>query len=162
MVRKPSSLSTFFRWFFLAAFPDTDHIIRSAKRRSTTFLNAPEPKTLPRAILLRRPESHAPACGPLSGAGLLPAGLFGAVLHFYASVSPLRTLLLHFFGISASVGLLSAFDDSSLPWLRPVCALGRPLLHPQSLFSFVWVPTYQVLLPQLWSDLPLGLSSIQT
>ncbi|RVW74545.1 Retrovirus-related Pol polyprotein from transposon TNT 1-94 [Vitis vinifera] len=28
-----------------------------------------------------------------------------------------------------------------LPWPRPVCALERPLLHLQSLFSFVWVPT---------------------
>ncbi|RVW98157.1 Retrovirus-related Pol polyprotein from transposon TNT 1-94 [Vitis vinifera] len=36
-----------------------------------------------------------------------------------------------------------ASDDSSLPWSRLVCALGRPLLHLQSLFSFVWVPTYQ-------------------
>ena len=35
-----------------------------------------------------------------------------------------------------------ASDGNSLPWPRPVCALGRPLLHPQSLFSFVWVPTY--------------------
>ncbi|RVX14586.1 Retrovirus-related Pol polyprotein from transposon RE1 [Vitis vinifera] len=36
-----------------------------------------------------------------------------------------------------------ASDGSSLPWPRPVCALERPLLHLQSLFSFVWVPTYQ-------------------
>ena len=76
-------------FFFSVIFSDTDHIIRSAKRRSATFLKAPEPKTDPRT-------SHTPffsgglnptrcrvrARGPLSGAELLPAGLSGAVLHF--------------------------------------------------------------------------------
>ena len=79
----------FRRLFFSAIFSDTDHIIKSAKRRSATFLNAPEPKTDPRA-------SHAPffssglnpmrqrvrARDPLSGAELLPAGSSGTVLHF--------------------------------------------------------------------------------
>ena len=46
--------------FFPTIFFDTDHIIRRAKRRSATFLKAPEPKTHPRATLLWRPESHAP------------------------------------------------------------------------------------------------------
>ena len=75
--------------FFQTIFSDTDHIIRSAKRRSATFVKALEPKTDPRA-------SHVPffsgglnptrrrvrAYGPLFGANLLPAGLSGAVLHF--------------------------------------------------------------------------------
>ncbi|RVW74646.1 Retrovirus-related Pol polyprotein from transposon RE1 [Vitis vinifera] len=39
---------------FSAIFSDTDHIIRSAKRRSAAFLKAPEPKTHLRAF-------HAPA-----------------------------------------------------------------------------------------------------
>ena len=56
-----------------------------------------------------------------------------------------------FFGISASS------DGSSLPWPRPVCALERPLLHLQSLFSFVWVPTLDDVFARL-----LRLSSTQT
>ena len=40
-------------FFFRRYFSDTNHIIRSAKRRSATFLKAPEPKTHPCA-------SHAP------------------------------------------------------------------------------------------------------
>ena len=44
-----------------------------AKNRSTR---------LPRTVFLRRPESHMPARGPLSGAELLPAGSSDAVLHF--------------------------------------------------------------------------------
>ena len=77
------------RQHFSGDISDTDHIIRSAKRRFATFLKAPEPKTDPRA-------SHAPfffgglnpthqrmrARGPLSGDELLPTGSFGAVLHF--------------------------------------------------------------------------------
>ncbi|RVW15230.1 Retrovirus-related Pol polyprotein from transposon RE1 [Vitis vinifera] len=56
----------------MTIFSDTDHIIRSAKRRSATFLKAPEPKIDPRAVFLWQPESHTPARGPLSGAELLP------------------------------------------------------------------------------------------
>ncbi|RVW95637.1 hypothetical protein CK203_031615 [Vitis vinifera] len=52
-------------------------------------------------------------------------------------------MLLHFFGISASAGLLSASDGSSLPWSRLVCALGRPFLHLQSLSPLFGSPTYQ-------------------
>ena len=72
VVRKPSSPSTFFRRYFLATFPvtfflttfsDTDHIIKSTKRRSnfsqSTGAKNP-PMRLPRATLLRRLESHAP------------------------------------------------------------------------------------------------------
>ena len=55
----------FFRRYFPETFPaissDTNHIIRSAKRRSATFLKAPEPNTHPRATLFRRPKSHASA-----------------------------------------------------------------------------------------------------
>ena len=47
--------------FFPAIFFNTDHIIRSAKRRSETFLKASEPKTDPRAFFLRGPKSHASA-----------------------------------------------------------------------------------------------------
>ncbi|RVW27700.1 Retrovirus-related Pol polyprotein from transposon RE2 [Vitis vinifera] len=55
-------------------------------------------------------------------------------------------------------GPLSASSDgSSLPWPRPVCALERPLLHLQSLFSFVWVPTLDDVFARL-----LRLSSTQT
>ena len=123
---------------------------------------------------------HAPPTCCFSPVAWIPrAGVWGCVAHFLVpsfyqqarlvpscTSKPLSVLsepcFSIFFGISASAGLLSASDGSSLPWPRLVCALGRPLLHPQSLFSFVWVSTYQVLLPQLWSDLPLGLSSIQT
>ena len=79
----------FWQLFLPAIFSDIDHIIRSTKRRSATFLKAPKPKTDLRA-------SHAPffsgglnptrrrvrARGPLSGAELLLAGSSGAVLHF--------------------------------------------------------------------------------
>ena len=44
------------------SFSNTDHTIRCARRRSLTFLKAPEEESQPRASLLRRPESHAPAC----------------------------------------------------------------------------------------------------
>ena len=54
---------------FPAIFSDTDHIIRSAKRRSATFLKAPEPKTDPRA-------SHAP--------------------FFFGSLNPTRQRMVHF------------------------------------------------------------------
>ena len=94
VVRKPSSPSTFFRGyfpatFFPAIFSDTNHIIRSAKRRSATFLKAPEPKTDPRASHapffsggLNPTHRHMRARGPLSGVKLLPAGSSGTVLHF--------------------------------------------------------------------------------
>ena len=39
---------------------ETNHIIRSAKRRSAIFLKAPELKTDPRTIFFRRHKSHAP------------------------------------------------------------------------------------------------------
>ena len=68
--------------FFSAIYSDTDHIIRSAKRRFATFLKASEPKTDPHAVFLRQPESHTPTHGPLSGAELLPSGSSDAVLHF--------------------------------------------------------------------------------
>ena len=74
MVRKPSSPSTFFRRYFLATFPvtfflttfsDTDHIIKSTKRRSnfsqSTGAKNP-PMRLPRATLLRRLESYGLEC----------------------------------------------------------------------------------------------------
>ena len=139
--------------FFPVVIFDTDHIIRSAKRRFATFLKAPKPKNHPRA-------SHM----PLFSDGLNPTRR--CVAHFpmpsffqqarptpSCTSKPLSVLsepcFSIFFGISASAGLLSSSDGSSLPWPRLVCALGSPLLHPQSLFSFVWVPTYQVLLPPL-------------
>ena len=43
------------------SFSDTDHTIRCAKRRSSTFLKAPEEESQPRVSLLRRPKSQAPA-----------------------------------------------------------------------------------------------------
>ena len=55
--------------FFPAIFFDTDHIIRSAKRRSTTFLRALEPKIYP-------PASHAP--------------------FFFGSLNPTRQRMAHF------------------------------------------------------------------
>ena len=131
---------------FSAIFSNTDHIIRSAKRISATFLKAPEPKTDPRA-------SHA----LLFSGSLNPTRRRVAhflVSSFYQQARPApsctskppsvlsKPCFSIFFGISASAGLLSASDSSSLPWPRLVCALGRPLLHLQSLFSFVWVPTY--------------------
>ena len=75
--------------FFPAIFSDTDHIIRSAKRRSATFLKALKPKTDSRAShapffsgSLNPTRRRARARGPLSGAELLPAGSSGTVLHF--------------------------------------------------------------------------------
>ena len=71
--------------FFSVTFFDTDHIIRSARRRSAIFLKAPEPNTNPRAVFLRQSESHARrmrARGPLSCAELLLVGSSGTVLHF--------------------------------------------------------------------------------
>ncbi|RVW99738.1 hypothetical protein CK203_029151 [Vitis vinifera] len=56
-------------FFSPAIFSNTDHIIRSAKRRSATFLKAPEPKTDPRA-------SHAP--------------------FFSGSLNPMRRRVAHF------------------------------------------------------------------
>ena len=43
------------------SFSNTDHTIRCARRRSLTFLKAPDEESQPRASLLRRPESHVPA-----------------------------------------------------------------------------------------------------
>ena len=48
------------RQHFSGDISDTDHIIRSAKRRFATFLKAPEPKTDPCSVFLQRLESHAP------------------------------------------------------------------------------------------------------
>ena len=47
--------------FLTTSFSDTNHTIRCARRRSSTFLKAPEEEYHPRASLLQRPESHAPA-----------------------------------------------------------------------------------------------------
>ena len=58
--RQHFSGDIFRRLFFPTIFSNTDYIIRSAKRRFATFLNAPEPTRLPRAVFLRRHESHAP------------------------------------------------------------------------------------------------------
>ena len=168
VVRKPSSQSTFFRRLFSDDIFDTDHIIRSAKRRSTIFLKAPEPKTDPRTIFLRRPKSHAPmheGAWPTfwcrASTSRLVRRRLALLSLCQSSPNPASPFFWHFSLHGSSFSLLRP-HGSSLPWPRPVCALGRPLLHLQLLFSFVWVPTYQVLLPQLWSDLPLGLSSIQT
>ena len=105
---------------------------------------------------------HVRACDPLSGAELLPVEARSAPS---CTSKPLSVLFEPCFSIFLAFQPPRVFfqpplasDGSSLPWPRPVCDLGRPLLHLQSLFSFVWVPTYQVLLPQLWSDLPLELS----
>ncbi|RVW28521.1 hypothetical protein CK203_100569 [Vitis vinifera] len=49
------------RPFPTKSFSNTDHTIRCAKRRSSTFLKAPEEESQPRVSLLRRPESQAPA-----------------------------------------------------------------------------------------------------
>ena len=57
VVRKPSLSAT----FPATSFSNTDHTIRCARRRSSSFLKAPEGESHPRAFLLRRPESHAPA-----------------------------------------------------------------------------------------------------
>ncbi|RVW56408.1 hypothetical protein CK203_072476 [Vitis vinifera] len=80
-----------------------------------TFLKAPEPKTDPHASHvplfsggLNPTHRHVRVRGPLSGVELLPAGSSDAVLHFKASVSPLQTLLLHFFAFQPLAGLLSA------------------------------------------------------
>ena len=127
---------------FPTIFSDTDHIIWSA---IATFLEAPEPKTGPRAVLLRRPESHAPAhegAWPTFWCRASTSRLVRRRLALLSLCQSSPNPASPFFGISAS-------DGSSFPWPRPVCALGRPLLHLQSLFSFVWVLTYQVLLPQL-------------
>ena len=77
------------RQHFSGDISDTDHIIRSAKRRFATFLKAPEPKTDPCASHtpffsggLNPTRRHMRARGPLSGAELLPAGSSGTVLHF--------------------------------------------------------------------------------
>ena len=53
--RQHFSGDIFRRLFFATIFSDTDHIIRSAMRRSATFLKALEPKTHSRAIFLQRP-----------------------------------------------------------------------------------------------------------
>ena len=159
----------FWRHFFPVIFSDIDHIIRSAKRRFATFLKASEPKTDPRDVFLRQPESHAPTregawptfwCWA-STSRLVRRSLAHLSL-CQSSPNPASKFFWHFNLRGSSFSLLRSPTAAPIHWLRLVCALGRPLLHLQSLFSFVWVPTYQVLLPQLWSDLPLGLSLIQT
>ena len=97
---------------------------------------------LPRAVFLRQPESHT-----LEREGAWPTFWCRAstsrlvqrrlALLSLCQSSPNPASPFYFFvGISISMGLLSASNGSSLPWPRPVCALGRPLLHLQSLFLF--------------------------
>ena len=74
-VRKPSPPAT----FPAKSFSDTDHTIRCAMRRSSSFLKAPEGESHPRTFLLRRPESHMPARGALSGHALPPPASPNAV-----------------------------------------------------------------------------------
>ncbi|RVX13406.1 Vacuolar protein sorting-associated protein 53 A [Vitis vinifera] len=69
----------------LAIFSDTNHIIKSTKRRFATFLKAPKPKTHPRAFHVplfsdgpNPTRLHVRVRGPLSGAELLPAGSFAS------------------------------------------------------------------------------------
>ena len=47
--------------FPATSFSNADHTIRCARRRSSTFLKAPEEESHPRASLLWRPESHVSA-----------------------------------------------------------------------------------------------------
>ena len=41
------------------SFSDTDHTIKCARKRSSSFVKAPEGDSQPRVFLLQRPESHA-------------------------------------------------------------------------------------------------------
>ena len=164
MVRKPSSPSTFFRRYFPETFPTTfvsGNIFRhrphhqerkeeicnfsqstGAKNRSTRLhmpffsggLNPTRRSVRARAHFVV-PGFYQHARPASSCTSKPPSVLSEPCFTIFLAFQPLHLLL--------------ASDGSSLPWLRPVCALGRPLLHLQSLFSFVWVPTYQVLLPQL-------------
>ena len=146
--------------FFPAIFSDTDHMIRRAKRRFATFLKAPEPKSrstrLPLLVFLRQPESHTPVregAWPTfwcrASTSRLVRRRLALLSLCQSSLNPTSPFFWHFKPPWIFFQPPTASDGSSLPWPRPVCALERPLLHLQSLFSFVWVPTYQVLLPQL-------------
>ncbi|RVW88592.1 hypothetical protein CK203_033008 [Vitis vinifera] len=136
------TINIFSATFFLAIFSNTDHIIRSAKRRSATFLKAPEPKTNPRA-------SHEPffsdglnstrwrvrARGPL----LVPSFYQQARSAPSCTSKPPLVLSKPCFSIFLAFQPPRIFfqpptasNGSSLPWPRPMCALGRPLLHLQS------------------------------
>ncbi|RVW84336.1 hypothetical protein CK203_036608 [Vitis vinifera] len=158
---------TFFRRYFPETFPatfsDTDHIIRSAKRRSATFLKAPEPKTitrLPCAVFLRQPESHAPrarACGPL----LVPS-FYHRLVRPSCTSKPLSVLSEPCFSIFLVFQPPTASDGSSLPWPRPVCALGRPLLHLSHFSPLFGSRHTRFFFHSCDPTPPLGLSSIQT
>ena len=143
--------------FFPTIFSDTDHMIRKAKRRFATFLKAPEPKSrstrLPLVVFLRQPESHTPVregAWPTfwcrASTSRLVRRRLALLSLCQSSPNPASPFFWHFSLHGSSFSLLRP-HGSSLPWPRPVCALGRLLLHLQSLFSFIWVQTYQVLLP---------------
>ena len=131
---------------FPTIFSDTNHIIKSAKRRSATFFKALEPKK----------PIHAPPTRLFSLATWIPhADAWGRVAHFLVpsfyqqaclapscTSTPPSVLSELCFSIFLAFQPPPTTDGNSLPWPRPVCALGRPLFHLQSLFSFVWVPTY--------------------
>ncbi|RVW65211.1 Retrovirus-related Pol polyprotein from transposon RE1 [Vitis vinifera] len=118
-----------------ATFSDINHIIKSAKRRSATFLIAPEPKTHPRATLLWRPESQAPgvrAHGPLSRC---QASFSKLVWHCLALLSLRQSSpnpASPFFGISASASLLSTSSSPQrqLPSLAETCSSSTAMIRP--------------------------------
>ena len=122
----------FLRLFFPAIFSNTDHIIRSAKRKFATFLKAPEPKTDPHTVFLLRPESHTPAREGAWPTFWCQASTNRLVLRRLALLSLRQSspnpASPFFFGISASAGLLSASDDlwRQLPSLVETCVcLGK-------------------------------------
>ena len=144
MVRKSSSSSTFFRRYFpetfLTAFSSGDAFRhrphhQEHKEEICNFSQSTEAKNrstrLPRAVFLRRPESHAPSCEGAWPTFWCRASTSRLVRHCLALLSLHQSSsnpVSPFFGISASAGLLSASDGlrRQLPSLAETCVcLGK-------------------------------------
>ncbi|RVW30984.1 hypothetical protein CK203_098731 [Vitis vinifera] len=148
MVSEPREKTLFFLRLFLTSTTPSEaqrgDLQLFSNHRSQTPTHAP-----PRATLLRRPESHAPAREGAWPTFQCQASSNRLVKHRLALLSLRQASpnpALHFFGISASAGLLSTSSGlrqqlSSLAetWL----CLGKASSSSPITFILCWVPTYQ-------------------
>ena len=171
MVRKPSSPSTFFRRYFPETFPTTffpDDIFRhrphhqECKEEICNFSQSTGAKNRStRCFSLAAWIPHAstwPTFWCRASTSRLVRHHLTLLSLRQSSPNPASPFFWHFSLRESSFSLWR-----QLPSLAETCVcLGKASSSSPVLFSCVWVQTYQVLLPQLWSNLPLGLSSIQT